>query len=33
MASARHSGYRKGLVDAAAGLVSREIFVDEEIYD
>jgi nitrite reductase/ring-hydroxylating ferredoxin subunit len=32
MTSARQSGYRKGLVDATAGLVSREIFVDEEIY-
>jgi phenylpropionate dioxygenase-like ring-hydroxylating dioxygenase large terminal subunit len=32
MASARQSGYKKGLVDTAAGLVSREIFVDEEIY-
>ncbi len=32
MASARRSGYRKGLVDVAAGLVSRDIFVDEDIY-
>ncbi|HJU16467.1 MAG TPA: aromatic ring-hydroxylating dioxygenase subunit alpha [Stellaceae bacterium] len=32
MTTARQSGYRTGLVDAAAGLVSREIFVDEEIY-
>jgi phenylpropionate dioxygenase-like ring-hydroxylating dioxygenase large terminal subunit len=32
MTSARQSGYQKGLVDTATGLVSREIFVDEEIY-
>ena len=28
----RHSGYRPGLVDLAARQVSREIFVNEEIY-
>jgi phenylpropionate dioxygenase-like ring-hydroxylating dioxygenase large terminal subunit len=32
MASARTTGYRRGLVDLAAGTISREIFVNEEIY-
>ena len=32
MASERTAGYRKGLVDEAAGQVSREIFVNDEIY-
>ncbi len=32
MASARTKGYRKGLVDVAAGQISREIFVNDEIY-
>ena len=32
MASERTTGYRKGLVDPAAGQISREIFVNDEIY-
>jgi hypothetical protein len=32
MASERTQGYRKGLVDDAAGQISREIFVNDEIY-
>ena len=32
MATARISGYRTGLVDLAAGQISREIFVNDEIY-
>ena len=32
MATARISGYRPGLVDLAAGQISREIFVNDEIY-
>ena len=32
MATARISGYRPGLVDLAAGQISREIFVNEAIY-
>jgi len=32
MASERTAGYRGGLVDVAAGQVSREIFVNDEIY-
>ena len=32
MASARISGYRPGLVDMASGQISREIFVNDEIY-
>jgi phenylpropionate dioxygenase-like ring-hydroxylating dioxygenase large terminal subunit len=32
MASERAAGYRKGLVDPAAGQISREIFVNDEIY-
>ena len=32
MASERAAGYRKGLVDLAAGQISREIFVNDEIY-
>ena len=32
MATARTAGYRNGLVDLAAGRISREIFVNEEIY-
>ena len=32
MATAREQGYRPGLVDVAAGQISREIFVNEEIY-
>jgi len=32
MATARISGYRPGLVDLATGQISREIFVNDEIY-
>ena len=32
MASERTNGYREGLVDEAAGQVSREIFVNDAIY-
>ena len=32
MATAEARGYRKDLVDPAAGRISREIFVNEEIY-
>ncbi len=32
MATARTQGYRPGLVDLATGQISREIFVNEEIY-
>ena len=32
MASERTAGYRKGLVDVAAGQISREIFVNDGIY-
>ena len=32
MATARISGYRSGLVDLATGQISREIFVNDEIY-
>ncbi|HWO85861.1 MAG TPA: hypothetical protein VNN75_05160, partial [Stellaceae bacterium] len=32
MANERTTGYRKGLVDHAAGRISREIFVNDEIY-
>src|SRR5260370_17265143 len=32
MSSAQISGYRTGMVDMAAGRISREIFVNEEIY-
>src|ERR1700730_18132817 len=32
MATTRISGYRPGLVDLAAGQISREIFVNDEIY-
>jgi phenylpropionate dioxygenase-like ring-hydroxylating dioxygenase large terminal subunit len=32
MATARTSSYRPGLVDLAAGQISREIFVNDEIY-
>ena len=32
MATARTSSYRPGLVDFAAGHISREIFVNDEIY-
>src|SRR5262249_32409827 len=32
MVTARISGYRPGLVDLAAGQISREIFVNDEIY-
>jgi phenylpropionate dioxygenase-like ring-hydroxylating dioxygenase large terminal subunit len=32
MATARMQGYRSGLVDVRAGHISREIFVNEEIY-
>src|SRR3981081_3303523 len=32
MATARTTGYRPGLVDLATGQISREIFVNEEIY-
>jgi phenylpropionate dioxygenase-like ring-hydroxylating dioxygenase large terminal subunit len=32
MATASKEGYRPGLVDLAAGRVSREIFVNDEIY-
>src|ERR671935_2981928 len=32
MATARSEGYRKHLVDSEAGLISREIFVNDEIY-
>ena len=32
MATARISGYRPGLVDIARGQISREIFVNDEIY-
>ena len=30
--NAREQGYRPGLVNMAAGQISREIFVNEEIY-
>ena len=32
MATERTTGYRPGLVDLASGQISREIFVNEEIY-
>src|SRR5438132_12777346 len=32
MATAQNSGYRPGLVDLKTGQISREIFVNEEIY-
>src|SRR6202162_4741478 len=32
MATSRTTGYRPGLVDLASGQISREIFVNEEIY-
>jgi outer membrane protein assembly factor BamB len=32
MVAARTSGYRTGLVDTATGQISREIFVNDEIY-
>src|SRR5579863_5296257 len=32
MTTARTTGYRPGLVDLATGQISREIFVNEEIY-
>src|SRR5260370_11832460 len=32
MTSERTAGYRKGLVDPATGHISREIFVNDEIY-
>ena len=32
MTAAREQGYRPGLVDLKAGRISREIFVNEEIY-
>ena|SRR5260221_10781445 len=32
MATAREQGYRTGLVNMTAGRISREIFVNEEIY-
>ena len=32
MATAQNSGYRTGLVDATTGQISREIFVNEQIY-
>jgi nitrite reductase/ring-hydroxylating ferredoxin subunit len=32
MATAQNSGYRAGLVDVTTGQISREIFVNEEIY-
>jgi hypothetical protein len=32
MATARQEGYRKDLVNLAAGHISREIFVNDEIY-
>ena len=32
MADVKSLGYRPGLVDMAAGRISREIFVNEEIY-
>ena len=32
MATARTQGYRPGLVDLASGQISREIFVNGEIY-
>ena len=32
MTIAREQGYRPGLVDMAAGQISREIFVNEGIY-
>jgi hypothetical protein len=32
MATARISSYRPGLVDLVAGQISREIFVNDEIY-
>ena len=32
MMTARTQGYRPGLVDLGTGQISREIFVNEEIY-
>ena len=32
MMTARNIGYRPGLVDLASGQISREIFVNSEIY-
>ena len=32
MTAARQAGYRPGLVDLGTGLISREIFVNDEIY-
>jgi phenylpropionate dioxygenase-like ring-hydroxylating dioxygenase large terminal subunit len=32
MTAARQAGYRPGLVDLGSGLISREIFVNDEIY-
>jgi len=32
MATAQRLGYRKGLVDPVAGQISREIFVNDEVY-
>jgi hypothetical protein len=32
MTTARSTGYRSGLVDLKSGQISREIFVNEEIY-
>ena len=32
MVMARTQGYRPGLVDLASGQISREIFVNDEIY-
>src|SRR6476661_410805 len=32
MAKSRTTGYRPGLVDLGAGQISREIFVNEDIY-
>jgi len=32
MTTARTTGYRPGLVDLASGQISREIFVNEQIY-
>ncbi len=32
MVTAHTKGYRPGLVDVASGRISREIFVNEEIY-
>jgi len=32
MVTAQRLGYRRGLVDPATGRISREIFVNDEIY-